>query len=97
MLRNVKYFYSRIHVHVMDEDAKNQFRWKFYRLTIQLNAIVLLVALSVLGFFFLPYPYRLPLIVIMLVVAAVLSVNFRKSYLSTKVWLDENGQERKES
>ena len=30
----------------MDEDSKNQFKWKFYRLTVQLNVIVLLVAFS---------------------------------------------------
>ena len=90
MLRNVKYFYSGIHVLVMDEDTKNQFRWKFYRLTLQLNVIILLVALSVLGYFFLPVSYRIPLIAIMLIVAAALSVNFRKCYLGTKMWLDEN-------
>lgn len=96
-MRNVKYFYSGVHVHVMDEDAKNQFKWKFYRLTLQLNVIVLLVALSVIGYFLLPNPYRIPLIAIMLVAAIVLSINFRKSYLKTKAWLDKDGQDHKET
>ena len=97
MLRNVKYFYSGIHVHVMDEDAKDKFKWKFYRLTLQLNVIVLLVALSVIGYFFLPVPYRLPIIAVMFILAVVLSVNFRMSYLKTKAWLDENAQDSKKS
>ena len=30
----------------MDETTQEQFRWKFYRLALQLNAIILLVALG---------------------------------------------------
>jgi len=44
---------------MMDETAKEQFKWKFYRLAIQLNAIILLVALAILSFFLTPEPYRL--------------------------------------
>jgi len=74
----------------MDETTKEQFKWKFYRLAVQLNAIILLVALAVLFFFLAPAPYRIPLFVILLVIALVLSWNFVKSYRETKAWLDEH-------
>ena len=74
----------------MDEQSKEQFKWKFYRLAVQLNAIILLVALAVLFLFLAPAPYRLPVVAIMLVVAAVLSWNFTMSYRATKAWLDEH-------
>ena len=74
----------------MDETTKEQFRWKFYRLALQLNAIILLVALSVVAVFLVPGPYRLPVVAIMLVIALVLSWNFVLKYRSTKAWLDEH-------
>jgi hypothetical protein len=74
----------------MDETSKEQFKWKFYRLAIQLNAIILLVALAILFAFLAPQPYRLPAVVIMLVVAAVLSWNFIGKYRATKAWLHEH-------
>jgi len=77
-------------VRVMDESSKEQFRWKFYRLALQLNAIILLVALSVLAIFLVPGPYRLPAVAVMLAIAVVLSWNFVLKYRSTKAWLDEH-------
>lgn len=74
----------------MDESAKEQFKWKFYRLAVQLNAIILLVALAVLFFFLAPEPYRLPALIVLLVIAVVLAWNFVKSYRTTKAWLDEH-------
>ncbi|MFA6364648.1 hypothetical protein [Methanoregula sp.] len=74
----------------MDETTKEQFKWKFYRLAIQLNAIILLVAFAVLALFFVPAPYRLPAVAGMLVIAIVLSWNFVLKYRSTKAWLDEH-------
>jgi hypothetical protein len=74
----------------MDETTKEQFRWKFYRLALQLNAIILLVALSVVAVFLVPGPYRLPTVAVMLVIAVVLSWNFVLKYRSTKAWLDEH-------
>jgi len=74
----------------MDETTKEQFRWKFYRLALQLNAIILLVALSVVAVFLVPVPYRLPTVAVMLVIAVVLSWNFVLKYRSTKAWLDEH-------
>nr|WP_320162504.1 hypothetical protein [uncultured Methanoregula sp.] len=79
----------------MDAKAKDQFRWKFYRLAVQLNAIILLVALAALALFLFPGQYRIPAIVIMLVLALVLSISFRKKYLETKAWLHEQPEDNK--
>ena len=76
----------------MDEKTKNTFRWKFYRLAVELNAIILLVAVSILVFFLVPQRLdgiRYPAIVIMLVVAGIVLLDFRKRYTQTKAWLHE--------
>jgi hypothetical protein len=74
----------------MDETAKEQFKWKFYRLAVQLNAIILLVAFAVLSWFLVPAPYHIPAVIVTLVIALVLSWNFIISYRLTKAWLDEH-------
>ncbi|MDD1703448.1 MAG: hypothetical protein LUQ31_10770 [Methanoregula sp.] len=74
----------------MDENSKEQFKWKFYRLAIQLNAVILLIALSVLFLFLMPAPYKLPVVAAMLIVAVILAWNFVGKYRSTKAWLDEH-------
>ena len=74
----------------MDDTTKEQFKWKFYRLAVQLNVIILLVALSVVSFCLVPDPYRLPAVTVMLVIALVLSWNFVLYYRLTKAWLDEH-------
>jgi uncharacterized membrane protein YqjE len=74
----------------MDETTKEQFKWKFYRLAVQLNAIILLVALAVIFVFLIPDPYRLPAVIVTLAIALVLSWNFTLKYRSTRAWLDEH-------
>jgi len=74
----------------MEETAKEEFKWKFYRLAVQLNVIILLVALAILAWFLAPDPYRIPASVIMVLVAVVLSWNFVGSYRVTRAWLDEH-------
>jgi len=74
----------------MDETTKEQFKWKFYRLAVQLNAIILLVALAVIFFFLIPDPYRLPAVIVTLAIARVLSWNFILKYRATRAWLDEH-------
>jgi hypothetical protein len=73
-----------------DENTRTRFKWKFYRLTVELNIIILLVAASVLIFFLIHSPYIIPCIVGMLALALVISLDFKKKYKETKVWLDEN-------
>jgi hypothetical protein len=87
----------------MDAKAKDLFRWKFYRLAVELNIIILLVAVSVLILFILPErleSYRLPMIALMLIAAGALALDFRKRYYETKAWLheqpDKSEDERKE-
>ena len=74
----------------MDAQAKDRFRWKFYRLAVELNIIILLVAVSVLFLFILPErleSYRFSLIAVMLIAAAIISIDFRKRYSETRAWL----------
>ena len=81
---------------MMDENVKTQFKWKFYRLTVELNIIVLLVAVSILVFFIIHSPYIIPLIIGMLILAAVISVDFFRKYRETKIWLDKNAVKENE-
>jgi hypothetical protein len=76
----------------MDENTKSQFRWKFYRLTVELNIIVLLVAMSIPVFLIIHSPYTVLLIIGMLAVALVLFMDFIKKYRETKAWLDDNAE-----
>lgn len=80
----------------MDENAKTQFRWKFYRLTVQLNIIVMLVALSIIIFFIVHSPYTPPAILGMLILALILSLDFSKRYKETKAWLYAQPDKSKE-
>ena len=79
----------------MEEDVKTRFKWKFYHLTIELNIIILLVAMSVIVFFIFHSPYSIPIIIIMLIVAFILSLDFFKKYKATKKWLDEQPEKEK--
>jgi cell division protein FtsW (lipid II flippase) len=81
----------------MDEDNKNKFKMKFYFLAVQLNAIILFVALAVIMFFIGPAQFRIPLIFVFGIIALVLSLNFIKKYKETKAWLDEHGGEGKDT
>jgi hypothetical protein len=74
----------------MDESLKARFKWKFYRLTVELNIIVLLVAMSVPVFLIIQSPLTVPVVVVMLGFALVLSIDFVKKYRETKAWLDDN-------
>jgi Ca2+/Na+ antiporter len=78
----------------MDENAKAQFKWKFYRLTVELNIIVLLVAVSILVFLIIHSPYSIPVIIAMLALALLLFMDFNKKYRETKAWLDDNAERK---
>ena len=74
----------------MDELTKTQLKWKFYSLAIQLNIIILLVALAIISFFIVPEKYRIPAVLGMLIVALVLSIKFSRNYRLAKAWLEEH-------
>ena len=76
----------------MDEKAKAQFRWKFYRLTVELNIIILLIAMSIPVFIIIHSPFTIPVIIGMLAVALVLFLDFIRKYRETKAWLDDNAE-----
>ncbi len=73
----------------MDEATKEQLKWKFYRLAIMLNGIVLLIAIGVIALLKLPDGMALPVALGLFVLAAVLAVYFRTQYVFTRKWLDE--------
>ena len=79
----------------MDEDEKTRFKWKFYQLTIELNIIILLVAMSIIVFFIIHSPYSVPIIMGMLILALILSLDFFKKYKETKKWLDKQPEKDK--
>jgi len=80
----------------MEEDAKARFRWKFYGLTVELNIIVLLVALSIIVFFIVRSPYTPIAMLVMLILTLVLSLDFVKRYRETKAWLNTQPEKSKE-
>jgi hypothetical protein len=80
----------------MDENAKAQFKWKFYRLTVELNLIVLLAAMSIPVFLIIHSSFTLPLIIGMLILALVLFSDFLKKYRETKAWLDAATEKEKD-
>jgi membrane protein implicated in regulation of membrane protease activity len=75
----------------MDPATKERFKWKFYRLAVLLNLIILLVAIGVIAFFKAPPDYRIPAFAILVLVAAILGIYFQRRYQQTKTWLEEQG------
>ena len=75
----------------MDTETKEQWRWKFYRLALHLNAVILCVALTVIAVLKAPDPYRVPVTIILVILNVVLLYTFRRNYFATKAWLDEHG------
>jgi len=82
---------------MLNEDNKKKFKIKFYYLAVQLNAIILLFALSVVAFLIGPGQYRIPVTTILILIALILSMNFRKKYKATKAWLDEHAEKGKDT
>jgi len=80
----------------MDEKTKSRFRWKFYGLAVQLDIIILLVAMSIPVFLIIHSPYTLPLVIAMLATALVLSIVFFRKYRATKAWLDDTAEKENE-
>jgi hypothetical protein len=74
----------------MDEPTKERFKWKFYKLAVMLNIIVILVAVGFVALFKAPQGFALPLALIFFVLAVILGYYFRKGYHATRAWLDEN-------
>lgn len=74
----------------MDAETREKFRWKFYRLAILLNGVVLLAAAGIVLFFKAPPPLAVPLSALSLSLAAGLALYFRGEYRATKRWLEDH-------
>jgi hypothetical protein len=81
----------------MDEDTKTKFKWKFYRLTIQLNLIILLAATSIIVFFIFHSQYTIPFITGILILTIIISWDFFNRYRKTTAWLEEHADQKKEA
>jgi Ca2+/Na+ antiporter len=79
----------------MDAENKELFRLKFYALALHLNGVILLAALSVIAFFIAPGPYRLPVVLVMVLLVAYLAITFRRKYHETRAWLYEHADTEK--
>ena len=75
----------------MDPEIKEQWRWKFYRLALHLNGVILCIALTLMAFLKAPDPFRIPAVVILIILDILLSYSFYRSYYITKAWLDKHG------
>jgi hypothetical protein len=71
----------------MDLATKEQFKWKFYRLAVILNVIILLVAIAVIALLRAPEGYRIPAFLLLILSAGVFTIHFWRQYQSTQEWL----------
>ncbi|MBP2133797.1 membrane protein implicated in regulation of membrane protease activity [Methanomicrobium sp. W14] len=62
---------------------------KFAKLTMMLNAVFLLVAISILAFFGLIPVFSIQISAICAVLAVITALMFRKHYRQDKAWLNE--------
>ena len=72
----------------MDVATKEQFKWKFYKLTLVLNGIIMLAALGVIALFKAPFDLNIPFSLGLFIAVVVLSVLFMRMYRVEKTWLD---------
>lgn len=70
----------------MDDATKERFKWKFYKLTLLLNVVILFYAFAVIALF-MGRSYALPLFGLLVVAASVLAVVFMRQYRREKAWL----------
>ena len=73
----------------MDPATKESFRWKFYRLQIMINIVILLVAAAFMAFFLAPEEYRIPAFIGLILAAIILGLYTWNRYGATKAWLEE--------
>lgn len=70
----------------MDDATKERFKWKFYKLTVLLNVVILGYALAVIALF-MGKGYALPLFGLLIVASSVLAIVFMRQYRREKAWL----------
>ncbi|MBP7700237.1 MAG: hypothetical protein BWY93_01946 [Euryarchaeota archaeon ADurb.BinA087] len=72
----------------MDLATKEKFKWKFYRLAVLLNIIILLVGIGILSLFWMPEKYLIPIVLLIGLLAIGLTLYFLGQYRKTREWLD---------
>jgi len=72
----------------MDEAVKSDLKFRFIKLIVLLNAILILIAVAVLLSFWMPTPTGRVAMVVFLAAAAGLFLYFMRLYRRTKQWLD---------
>jgi Ca2+/Na+ antiporter len=82
---------------MMDEATRQAFKFKFIKLTLLLDVIVLLAAFSVLAFFLLGPNLNLLVSVLLAALAIGLGVYSWRSYKRDKAWLQEQNKEKTET
>jgi hypothetical protein len=73
----------------MDLATKEQFKWKFYRLVLMLNVIILLVAIGIVALLKAPVAYRIPVFLLLVLSATGFTIYFWTQYRSTHEWLQK--------
>jgi uncharacterized membrane protein YqjE len=73
----------------MDLATKEQFKWKFYRLVLMLNVIILLIAIGIIALFKAPGAYRIPVFLLLVLSALGFTIYFWSQYRSTHAWLQK--------
>ncbi|OPY38972.1 MAG: hypothetical protein A4E35_00204 [Methanoregula sp. PtaU1.Bin051] len=74
----------------MDAETKEQWKWKFYRLVLHLNAVIILIAVTVIAGILAPEAYRVLLVAVLSLIDIAIIVTFMRNYHTTKAWLDEH-------
>lgn len=72
----------------MDLATKEKFKWKFYRLAVLLNIIILLVGIGILSLFWMPEKYLIPVVLLIGLLVIGLTWYFWGQYRKTREWLD---------
>jgi uncharacterized membrane-anchored protein len=80
----------------MDDETRQQWKWKFYRVALHLNAVILFIALTVIAALLAPENYRAASVAILVILDIVLTVSFRNTYIATKQWLDAHGNPKRD-
>ncbi len=75
---------------MMNESAKEQFKWKFWYNAVILNGVIFFFALGIIAIFLFPVSWRLPGSAGCLLLSLILAVVFWNQYSKTRQWLDEN-------
>jgi len=73
----------------MDLATKEQFKWKFYRLVLMLNVIILIIAIGIIALFKAPDAYRIPVFLLLVLSATGFTIYFWSQYRSTHAWLQK--------